>query len=361
MVRNYIRYLGGIMARTGLYKSEVKKARDALLAQGKHPSVDAVRIALGNTGSKTTIHKYLKELEEEDGGGGSRKISVSEALQDLVERLAVQLQEEANARIDAIRAEQAEREKRHAEALATAQHDASHWRDQAQRLEATLHDEREQHDRTRNALQQEMIARHTAEQQAAGLHERLAENEAHRRSLEDKHRHAYEALEHYRQSVKEQREQDARRHEQQLQQLQSELRTTQQTVVVKQEDLTRLNHEGARLVAELSHAQQILREERERGRRLESRIAALQAIEHRCSLLEAQAIDRDANMVDLRRQLAASTSLSESLTAQLQTAQLELEGAKAALAARQELVTELRAYLDPQAQAARGDASADFR
>ena len=51
------------MARTGLYQSEVKKARDALVAQGKHPSVDSVRVALGNTGSKTTIHKYLKELE----------------------------------------------------------------------------------------------------------------------------------------------------------------------------------------------------------------------------------------------------------------------------------------------------------
>ncbi|MFN6505802.1 DNA-binding protein [Xanthomonas translucens pv. translucens] len=30
--------------------------------QGKHPSVDAVRVALSNTGSKTTIHRYLKEL-----------------------------------------------------------------------------------------------------------------------------------------------------------------------------------------------------------------------------------------------------------------------------------------------------------
>ena len=42
------------MARGGLYKSDVQKARDALRAQGKHPSVDAVRVALGNAGSKTT-------------------------------------------------------------------------------------------------------------------------------------------------------------------------------------------------------------------------------------------------------------------------------------------------------------------
>ena len=51
------------MARAGLYKTEVQTARDSLIAQGKHPSVDAVRVALGNTGSKSTIHRYLKELE----------------------------------------------------------------------------------------------------------------------------------------------------------------------------------------------------------------------------------------------------------------------------------------------------------
>ena len=48
------------MARAGLYKTEVQKARDSLIAQGKHPSVDAIRVALGNTGSKSTIHRYLK-------------------------------------------------------------------------------------------------------------------------------------------------------------------------------------------------------------------------------------------------------------------------------------------------------------
>lgn len=341
------------MAKAGIYKSDVKKARDSLLAQGKHPSVDAVRIALGNTGSKTTIHKYLKELEEEDGGG-VRKVSTSEALQDLVERLAAQLQDEANIRIDAVRAEQAEQAKRHAEALDSAQRDATHWREQAQRLEAALQDERDRHGSTREALQRETVARHTAEQQIIGLETRLAENEAHRRSLEDKHRRAYEALEHYRQSVKEQREQDQRRHEQQLQQLQAELRTAQQTIVVKQEDVTRLNQEGARLVAELSHAQHALRDEQERGRRLAARTEALQAVEQRCGILEAQAADREATIGDLKRQLVTATSSAESLAAQLQAVQLELAGAKAALAAQQAIVAELRAYLQPHEQTAAG-------
>lgn len=44
------------------------------------PSVDAVRVALGNTGSKTTIHKYPKELEAEEGGATATRRQLSERL-----------------------------------------------------------------------------------------------------------------------------------------------------------------------------------------------------------------------------------------------------------------------------------------
>jgi len=52
------------MARGGVNKAVVQIARTAILARGEHPSIDAVRIELGNTGSKTTIHRYLKELDD---------------------------------------------------------------------------------------------------------------------------------------------------------------------------------------------------------------------------------------------------------------------------------------------------------
>ncbi|HEY0941339.1 MAG TPA: DNA-binding protein [Steroidobacter sp.] len=87
------------MARSGIYKSEVVRARDALRAQGRHPSIDAIRVELGNTGSKATIHRYLKEIEEEEGGAGGTQVALSEAIQDLIGRLAGRLHEEAEARI----------------------------------------------------------------------------------------------------------------------------------------------------------------------------------------------------------------------------------------------------------------------
>ena len=79
------------MARSGIYKSEVVRARDNLIAQGRHPSIDAVRVELGNTGSKVTIHRYLKEIEEEEGGSTGTQVAVSEAIQDLSARLAERL------------------------------------------------------------------------------------------------------------------------------------------------------------------------------------------------------------------------------------------------------------------------------
>jgi hypothetical protein len=93
------------MARTGLSKSQIKETRDRLIADGKYPSVDAVRMALGNTGSKSTIHRYLKELEAEAAEPGERREDTARALHALVDQLADKLHAEAEQRIRALRAE----------------------------------------------------------------------------------------------------------------------------------------------------------------------------------------------------------------------------------------------------------------
>jgi hypothetical protein len=90
------------MARAGIYKSEVVRARNNLLAMGRYPSIDAIRGELGNTGSKGTIHRYLKEIEEEEGGSTGTQVAVSEAIQDLSARLAERLHEEADQRMAAL-------------------------------------------------------------------------------------------------------------------------------------------------------------------------------------------------------------------------------------------------------------------
>jgi DNA repair exonuclease SbcCD ATPase subunit len=341
------------MARIGLYKSDVKKARDALIAQSKNPSVDAVRVELGNTGSKTTIHKYLKELEEEDGaaGVGGKRASISDALQDLVERLAARLHDEAEERIAAIQKKSDTKASEHDAALLAAKLENSKMMTHVREVETAL----EQQDATlfnvRGELQRESTARQVAEQQVANLKERLNENEAHRLSIEEKHQHARDALEHYRESVKEQRDQDQRRHEQQIQQMQAEMRQLQQGLIVKQDDVTRLNQEGARLVADLSHAQNALYEQQARGRQLEHKLQALQAVEQHALAVEARLADREIQLQAQKEQLEASSIKSQALMDQVR--ELELAGAvaEAKLAAQQQAMAELRAYLDARGPA----------
>jgi len=101
------------MARIGLSKSQVKDVRDQLIAEGRYPSADAVRAALGNTGSKSTIHRYLKELESEGTEARAVREETERSLQTMIAQLADKLHNDAERRMRAITAsyEQALRQK----------------------------------------------------------------------------------------------------------------------------------------------------------------------------------------------------------------------------------------------------------
>ncbi|MBF8179097.1 DNA-binding protein [Herminiimonas contaminans] len=334
------------MARSGLYKSDVQKARDALIAQGINPSVDAVRVALGNTGSKTTIHKYLKELEEEDGGAGGKRSSISEALQDLVERLAARLEDEAQERIAAARVASEAKAAEQAVLLQAAQNDNAQQRARVLELETALQEQATALAASRSDHQRESTMRQVAEQQVADLQQRLAENEAHRQSLEEKHQHARQALEHYRQSVKEQREADIRRHELQVQQVQAELRLAQQAVAVKQDEITRLNQEGAKLVSELAHTKQDLYEQLTQVRKLEQKVEALQSLQVRAADTERQLVSKIAEAELLTEQLNNANDQMTPVEARVRELELLLAQANAKAQAQEQIGDQLRAYFD---------------
>lgn len=330
------------MARTGLYKSEVKKARDALLAQSRHPSVDAIRVELGNTGSKTTIHKYLKELEIEYGGADHQKTSISEALSDLVARLAVQLENEANERLLEMQGQNSEKERQLANNIAALTAEKNAVEESLQHAKTDLQDEALAHVQTRESLQRETIARHTLDQQVSDLNVRLTENETHRLSLEEKHQHAREALEHYRESVKEQRDQDIRRHEQQVQQLQAEMRQLQQSLVQKQNEVTHLNLDGVRLVAELSQAQKTLYDTQGQVRHLTSAVEMLRAAAGRIPVIESELANKEEQVLDLQSQLREISAQNSELKVQGQLQQLELATSRASLETQKIIMSELQ-------------------
>lgn len=255
------------MARTGIYKSDVLRARNSLLAKGRHPSIDAVRIELGNTGSKGTIHKHLRELDEEEAGQDF-KANASGAIQDLVARLAERLKQEAQERVYALEA-------RHAEQVAELE-------EQIRLRDAELAAARKQIGQAETALAQEKAQRQQASEQAArlalevaqlttevaGLRERGVETQAHIASLEEKHQHAREALEHFRTSAKDQRDRELRQHEQQVQYLQSELGKANAALADKQLELRAALQEKVDTITQLQAVRAETRQLEERVREL---------------------------------------------------------------------------------------------
>lgn len=235
------------MARPGVYKWDVEKARNTLLAQGKHPSIDAVRLALGNTGSRSTIHRYLKEIEAGDGSGPGGAVAVSDALQTLVAQLAERLHGEADARVAAAKLEHDAALAAQREAHASLQRERAVLAGDFERTMAELHAERTAHTNARDALRQahERVAQ--LEERLAAANTRIGDRDAQIASLERKHEQSREALEHFRSAAKEQREADARRHEHALQGLQQELRAAAELIAVKTQELLTLNRDNGRL------------------------------------------------------------------------------------------------------------------
>lgn len=243
------------MARDGITKHQVQQVRNELIAQGRHPSVDLVRAELG-TGSNTTILKYLRELEADEKGRLDNLSALSDELGQFVGHLAQRLQEEALQRIQIT-------EERHQLVLAERQRQLDVLR---QELMAVSEHRDKLDNQHREALAQIEELKDARHQDALQLSSMISENrhlsgtiqdkEKHIQSLEEKHTHARQALEHYRESVKTQREQEQHRHDHQVQQLQAELRLSHQALSIKQQECTTLKEQTQLQAAELHHATQ---------------------------------------------------------------------------------------------------------
>ncbi|GAA0264852.1 DNA-binding protein [Pseudomonas rhodesiae] len=238
------------MARGGINKAVVQTARLAIIARGEHPSIDAVRIEMGNTGSKTTIHRYLKELDESESRVTITEAPIDEELSELVARLAQRLKDKAQEPIDLALA-QFEQEKTalHAQ-LQTLQDARQQLQQQFDIQAAALAEESAALQTASTSLQTEQTRNAGLSQACSDYELRLNDKDEQIRSLEDKHTHARDALEHYRSAIKEQREQEQRRHEGQLQQVQAELRQAQQSAMVRQDEITQLHRDNERLLIE---------------------------------------------------------------------------------------------------------------
>ncbi|CAM5204570.1 hypothetical protein CDEF62S_02574 [Castellaniella defragrans] len=129
---------------------------------------------LGNTSYKSTIHRYLKELEADASTSPSSSAAISDALQTLVAQLAARLQEEADARTAEAQTRCDVTVQKAAESLAAQEREGRALSDRLQRTETALQEETRLHKEAMGQLQEYITAIRTLEERSAGLDARLA-------------------------------------------------------------------------------------------------------------------------------------------------------------------------------------------
>lgn len=303
------------MARGGINKAVVQEARQALLARGANPSIDAVRVELGNTGSKTTISRYLKELETSSPEPVASRERMGDTLNDMVQTLLDQLMDEGQEAISqataAFNLQRAALENQIIELraeLATAKRNSA-------TQQAAIETQSAELATSQSSLQAELSRNAGLNHRCTTLESLVAEKDKHIQSLEDKHVQARGALEHYREAAKEQRDQDQRKHDSQLHEMQVEQRKLRETIAVKQDDLTRLNRDNERLLGEARQQTKALHTQEALVQSLNTQIQALRqgeaksagVAEHLMEQIsalrdEVKALHKAAAVTDLREQ-----------------------------------------------------------
>lgn len=196
------------MARAGITLKQVKKARNALLSRGETVSIDAVRAELGNTGSKTTLHRHLKTLGSQSPSSSDEhgQIALSDQLAALIAPVAARLKDDAQQELS-------ERTEAYEALLQTQREEVQTWREKAQSLEQERGQLAEENTDLNNTIVSLNTALSEAKNQIALQAETLNAKAreldlqtSHIASLKQKHEDARQALTHYREAVAGQRE-----------------------------------------------------------------------------------------------------------------------------------------------------------
>lgn len=260
--------------------------------------------------------------------------------------MAGRLHEEADARI-------AQLTEQHQETVARQQADAEALQAQIQALgesldkaQADFASEQAAHRRTTEQLREQTVRQAQVAQQVVDLQERLEGEAQHRASIEDKHQQARIALEHFRDAAKEQRENEQRQHEQQVQYLQGEIRTVNEALSEKRQETLHSHEQNARLTTELSQAQKRLRD-------VEGELRTLNTLREQLTTAQQQVKTSADKITQLQQALEGVTAENAALEARrnadaqrIQRLEVDLVAAQAAEAAQAELARKIQGWLE---------------
>lgn len=243
------------MARAGVTYHDVAKAADQLNQQGKMPTVDGVREVLG-TGSKSTIAPLLKEWKAKQAGGvDAQQTGLPSELLASVKGLYEGMQHQADERIETIQSQaKQEIDEAKREALAAQKSNAGLQSDLIKH-QASI----EQLEQGKQLLQSDLSkveqAYTTEKTQHEALQYRLNDRDQENSRLNSQLDQAQRNLDHYRDTVQKQRDQERADFERQLVSLEQTLKQEQQENQSIRHNLGRVENELTKAETARDHLQ----------------------------------------------------------------------------------------------------------
>jgi chromosome segregation ATPase len=314
------------MARAGILYSHVAQAAAGLAAEGRNPTVDSVREALGDTGSKSTIAPLLKrwKTEHQDTVAAAESglpASLLQAVKGLHQHMQAEFMQQR---------EQAARQ--HAEELRGAAEREEQLRTELQsalKTNAALTEELAQ---ARQALAQMQAAQHaqsltlaSAQAENTGLQRRLEDRATEIATIDHQLTQTRAQFEHYQEATAAQRAQERQSYEQRIGRLEQELAAASRHIAAQQTAIGQHETRAAHLTAEHERKEQALQAAQEELMAARSARESLadrlrEAIAAKEDLITQTAAARD-QLSEARAALAAQERATGMLTEQLHRAE----------------------------------------
>lgn len=225
------------MARPGVTYHEVSIAAQQLIAAGKNPTIETIRIALG-TGSHSTLGAHLRCFKE--GQSQTQKIATKEVIPEefiaVLKGLWEKMMNQSEDKIQLIQQETQQECEQLKQELQRLQKENAHWQQQ----HAQTKQERDGFSYEKSAIEQLLVNAKmelaTLTEKQTGMEKITREKQAHMDELHRQNQQIQANLEHYRNASLEQRITDQQRYEQQQKQLQKTIQQLNQALSHTQEE-----------------------------------------------------------------------------------------------------------------------------
>ncbi|MFA4937527.1 MAG: DNA-binding protein [Patescibacteria group bacterium] len=239
------------MARPGVTYTEVSNAAKQLIATGRSPTVETVRIALG-TGSNSTINTHLRDWKTRQTQiqNVATKENLPEELIATIKGLWNQVMDQAEEKILMIQQETGQNIEKLKQEVQQLQQENARWQQQCQQTKQ----ERDGFAHEKSVVEQLVadakIEVATLTEKHAGLEQQTREKQAHIDEMQRQNQQMQANLEHYRASALEQRLSDQQHHEQQQRQFEQTIRQINQELIETKRENTMLQQQNKQVYFE---------------------------------------------------------------------------------------------------------------